>query len=252
MNGTTGYDFANLACGLLLDVDTAGEVDRAWRDFTGEPVARFADLAVAAKKEVIRRSFGSEMNSLSRRFLDLLPPDQRAEEDLPLIATVLAEVIACFPVYRTYPGSVATAEARRVVRKACGDAARQLEGRPDRDGREPGLLAVLEEILTGPTGDFDAPAGAGHPQDRERAQWAVRFQQLCAPVMAKGVEDTALYRWTRLVSINDVGADPDVTGVSIEHFHEANARRLAGWPHAMLATSTMTTSAANTCACAST
>ncbi len=56
--------------------------------------------------------------------------------------------------------------------------------------------------------------------------------------MAKGVEDTALYRWTRLVSINDVGADPDVTGVSIEHFHEANARRLAGWPHAMLATST--------------
>jgi (1->4)-alpha-D-glucan 1-alpha-D-glucosylmutase len=56
--------------------------------------------------------------------------------------------------------------------------------------------------------------------------------------MAKGVEDTALYRWTRLVSINDVGADPDVTGVTIEHFHEANQRRRAGWPHAMLATST--------------
>ncbi len=127
VNGTTGYDFANLACGLLLDVDTAEEVDRAWRGFTGESIARFAELAVAAKKEVIQRSFGSEMKSLSRRFLDLLPPDLRTEENLPPIATVLAEVIACFPVYRTYPGPVATAETRRVVRTACGEAARRLE-----------------------------------------------------------------------------------------------------------------------------
>ena len=56
--------------------------------------------------------------------------------------------------------------------------------------------------------------------------------------MAKGVEDTALYRWTRLISINDVGADPDIAAVPPERFHEANRARLAGWPHAMLATST--------------
>ena len=238
VNGTTGYDFANLACGLLLDGETDDAVDRSWRDFTGETTARFADLAVAGKKEVIGSSFGSELKSLSRRFLDLLPQEQRDESNLPLIATVLAEAIACFPVYRTYPGPVASAEARRVVRIACGEAAHRLDAGPGRDGREPALLALLEQILTGPTGDFEAPEGARAPEDHARAQWAVRFQQLCAPVMAKGVEDTGLYRWTRLVSINDVGADPDVTGVTVEHFHEANARRRAAWPHAMLATST--------------
>ena len=238
VNGTTGYDFANLACGLLLDGETAAAVEHAWRDFTGETAAHFADLAVVAKKEVIGRSFGSELRSLSRRFLELLPSGPRDAKDLPLIATVLAEVIACFPVYRTYPGAVASAEARRVVRKACGEALHRLDARPDRDGREPALLAVLEEILTGPTGDLAGDDGAVQDAARQRAQWAVRFQQLCAPVMAKGVEDTALYRWTRLVSINDVGADPDVTGVSIDQFHEANARRRAGWPHAMLASST--------------
>ena len=238
VNGTTGYDFANLACGLLLDDETAAAVDHAWREFTGETAAHFADLAVVAKKEVIERSFGSELRSLSRRFLQLLPSGQCNGKDLPLIAAVLAEVIACFPVYRTYPGAVASAEARRVVRKACGDALHRLDARPGRDGREPALLAVLEDILTGPTGDQADAHGSGQPAEQQRAQWAVSFQQLCAPVMAKGVEDTALYRWTRLVSINDVGADPDVTGVSIDRFHEANARRRAGWPHAMLATST--------------
>ena len=238
VNGTTGYDFANLACGLLLDGDTAAAVDHAWREFTGETAAHFADLAVAAKKEVIARSFGSELRSLSRGFLELLPSSQREEKALPLVAAVLAEVIACFPVYRSYPGAVASAESRRVVRKACGDALHRLDARPDRDGREPALVAVLEEILTGPTGDLPGAEASGQAAERERARWAVRFQQLCAPVMAKGVEDTALYRWNRLVSINDVGADPDVTGVSVDHFHEANAHRRAGWPHAMLATST--------------
>jgi (1->4)-alpha-D-glucan 1-alpha-D-glucosylmutase len=236
VSGTTGYDFANLACGLLLDHETADGVDRAWRDFTGETTPRFGDMASAAKREVIASSFGSEMKVLSARFLKLLPEDRQDPQDLPLITTVLTEVIAAFPVYRTYPGPAATDEARKVIRQACSEASRQLAD--SGSDRTPALLALLEEILTGPTGDVDLSNRADAARDRERAQWAVRFQQLSAPVMAKGVEDTALYRWTRLASINDVGADPDVTGVSVEHFHQANAKRRAGWPHAMLATST--------------
>ena len=262
VSGTTGYDFANLACGVLLDGETAGDVDRAWRDFTGETATRFGDLAVVAKKEVIQRSFGSEMGSLARKFLALLPQEQQDPQELPLITAVLAETIACFPVYRTYPGPAATPQERRVIRQACIEAAQRLQStggsgagqaraqpsddkRQDPAGRAGALLAVLEEILTGPTGDLEGYGETGgeigtavNAAVRERALWAVRFQQLSAPVMAKGVEDTALYRWTRLVSINDVGADPDVTGVTVDHFHQANARRRAGWPHSMLATST--------------
>ncbi len=236
VSGTTGYDFANLACGLLLDHETADGVDRAWRDFTGETTPRFVDMASAAKREVISSSFGSEMKVLSARFLKLLPEDRQDPQDLPLITQVLTEVIAAFPVYRTYPGPAATEEARKVIRQACSEAAQRLQA--SGGDRAAALLALLEEILTGPTGDVALFAGNDAVRDRERAQWAVRFQQLSAPVMAKGVEDTALYRWTRLASINDVGADPDVTGVSLEHFHQANVRRRAGWPHAMLATST--------------
>jgi (1->4)-alpha-D-glucan 1-alpha-D-glucosylmutase len=245
VNGTTGYDFANLACGTLLDGETAGEVDRVWRDFTGETAPSFGDIAWAAKKEVLARSFGSEMNSLAREFGALLPQFMRQTQDLPLIAEVLAETIACFPVYRTYPGPAATDAARRIIRQACREAGRRLDERRPQQGAtaaaSPGhhaLLAALEEILTGPTGDGDPAGRAIAAPDRDRAEWAVRFQQLCAPVMAKGVEDTALYRWTRLVSVNDVGADPDVMGVPVDHFHRANARRCARWPHAMLATST--------------
>jgi (1->4)-alpha-D-glucan 1-alpha-D-glucosylmutase len=240
VSGTTGYDFANLACGLLLDGETADEVDQVWRSFTRETAARFGDLAVAAKKEVIEHSFGSEMAVLSRKFLTLLPQSLQQPENLPRVKAVLAETIACFPVYRTYPGLEASEEERRVIRQACSEAARRLETGHREDGGETAIremIGLLEEILTGPTGDVELPPDAP-ASTRERAQWAVRFQQLSAPVMAKGVEDTALYRWTRLASINDVGADPDVTGVTVAHFHEANAHRRAGWPHAMLATST--------------
>ena len=76
-DGTTGYDFANLVCRLLLDGDTAQEIDRVWREFTEETIPTFGDLAVAAKKEIIGRSFGSEMQSLATKFLALLPQAQQ-------------------------------------------------------------------------------------------------------------------------------------------------------------------------------
>ena len=263
VSGTTGYDFANLACGVLLDADTAEPIDRIWRDFTGEATARFGDMARAAKKEVLARSFGSEMTSLARAFATLLPRPLQDSKNVPLVVEILSEAIACFPVYRTYPGRGASEAERGYVEQACREAGRRLDDRRTQDhaqddrpqdgvdgNRHHALLAVLENLLTGPTGDLgdrgesDGSGGSGEPvtaataADRRRAEWAVRFQQLSAPVMAKGVEDTALYRWIRLVSINDVGADPDITGVSVNQFHLANAKRRANWPHAMLATST--------------
>jgi (1->4)-alpha-D-glucan 1-alpha-D-glucosylmutase len=233
VNGPTGYDFANLACGVLLDSEGTGEIDRIWRAFTGETAPSFREMAIAAKHEVMAASFGGELEALARGFAAIARPPA---EDMEGLAATIAEVIACFPAYRTYPGPAATGQAARYVREACEEARRRLDLRAAGDvSRRRVWLRQMEACLVGPTGDIDGGHGA---QAVARAAWAVRFQQLCAPVMAKGVEDTALYRWTRLLSVNDVGADPDVTGVSVDRFHAANRRRLEGWPHAMLASST--------------
>ena len=231
VDGTTGYDFANLVCGVLLDSRTAPAIDAIWRGFTGERSPRFADLARAAKKEVLAASFGAEWRALSRRFCSLLAQHPSAEQSpdpqdpgLGLAADVIAEVIGCFPVYRTYPGADPSEADRRAVRAACDDARDRLSL-----GHRP-MLDALAGILTAGTG------AGGQVTDRD--EFIIRFQQLTAPVMAKGVEDTALYRWSRLVSVNDVGADPDIHGVDVATFHAANRRRAERWPHALLATST--------------
>ncbi len=238
VNGTTGYEFGNLACGVLLDGDAVEEIDDIWRGFTGETAADFRSMAIQAKHEVMKASFGGELRSLARGFV-AVAQQSAPTEDLESIAAALAEVIACFPVYRTYPGPAPSPSAREYVREACGMARRRIDERAGAgDSRHHQWLEELEAILTGPVGDRAGDIAGGDPAVAARAAWAIRFQQLCAPVMAKGVEDTALYRWTRLLSVNDVGADPDVTGVSVARFHEANRHRFAGWPHAMLASST--------------
>src|SRR5439155_12197143 len=93
--------------------------------------------------------------------------------------------------------------------------------------------------------------GAVAPEDREvlreagiewledaPAEFVTRFQQTTPPVMAKGVEDTAFYRYARLLALNDVGGDPSRFGISTERFHAANALRAQRWPRAMLALTT--------------
>ena len=161
VGGTTGYDFANLACGVLLDVGTARRIDAIWREFTGERTLRFGDMAREAKEEVLGRSFGSELQSLSRAFRALLPQPLQDEQTPGSIGEVLTQAIACFPVYRTYPGAAASDDARRFVQHACSEARRRLDGRGGQpaDSRH-AILAALEEILTGPTGDYGADAVA--------------------------------------------------------------------------------------------
>ncbi len=141
----------------------------------------------------------------------------------------LREVIACLPVYRTY---ITGAEAvsprdRRVVEEAVEEAKRLNPRTADAVFdfvRDAVLLCGLE----------DFPEA-----DRPRlVDWALKFQQLTGPIMAKSVEDTVFYTYNRLVSLNEVGGSPDQYGVSIAAFHRQNAERLERWPHSLLATST--------------
>ena len=216
IDGTTGYDFANLVCGVLVDETSLPAMDTIWRDYTGETTASFAELSRRTRHEVLATAFAGELTTLGRRLLAALGSGTLAQA-----TTALAELIACFSVYRTYPGSDHAAADRRVTEAAVAAAARHLD-----ESDRPTLDAIGGLLIAGLSGDA------------ARDEFVIRFQQLLSPVVAKGVEDTALYRWSRLVSLNDVGGDPDHYGVDVAGFHAANRQRAASWPHALLATST--------------
>jgi (1->4)-alpha-D-glucan 1-alpha-D-glucosylmutase len=205
--GTTGYEFSAVADGTLVDPVAAGTFAARYRRLTGSDPDP-AELAVACKRERLLRDFGAEVAGVAGRF----PGDPAANR------SAVVELAAHLPVYRTYvAGGVSDAD-RAVVATARAAAARRL----DPAGRR--ALDRLAAALL-----LESPAGA--PAVR-------RFQQLSGPAMAKGVEDTALYRDTRLVARNEVGGDLGSFGRSVAALHAANAEREARWPASMLATST--------------
>jgi (1->4)-alpha-D-glucan 1-alpha-D-glucosylmutase len=135
--------------------------------------------------------------------------------------------VASFPVYRTYVIDKPSAQDRRFIDWAIGRAHRR--GRAD----DPSVLQFIRNVLLGnlpPGGPPDLLAGY-------RA-FTQRLQQYTAPVTAKGIEDTALYRHQRLIALNEVGGEPDVFGITVNAFHGASRNRAQRWPHTMLATST--------------
>jgi malto-oligosyltrehalose synthase len=204
--GTTGYDALALVDGLFLDPAGAGPLDALYADIRQKPAGTFAHVADVAKQEVAEHTFTAELNRLAR-----LLPDQDPDE----IRAVLVEFLAAFDVYRAYvhPGEVPPRAALTAVAEAARAARRNLP---------PGLHGTLDVVTA-------AVLDGGPPE------LIVRFQQTTGPIQAKGVEDTAGYRWPRLVSLNEVGSDPDRFGVSLTEFHEA-VGKLA--PHTMTTLST--------------
>jgi (1->4)-alpha-D-glucan 1-alpha-D-glucosylmutase len=222
--GTTGYDGLRLIDGLFLDPGGAGPLTAEYARFAGRPgdnaaAPRFADVALTAKREIASGSLAAEVTRLTRLLGDVRPGVTEEE-----IRTVLVEVLAAFPVYRAYvhPGEAPSAAAETAVREAV-EAAR---------GRLPDNLRGLADDLGQAVLGLDQPAG------RTAGELVVRFQQTTGPVLAKGIEDTAFYRWSRLLALNEVGGDPDQFGVAPGAF-QAQAQRLAGaWPFTMTTLST--------------
>jgi (1->4)-alpha-D-glucan 1-alpha-D-glucosylmutase len=226
-SGTTGYDALRAVDGLFLDPAGADALSAEYVTFsanTGDErlAARFAEVAAQAKREIANGSLAAEVIRLTR-LLDAISPGA-AQDD---VHTVLTEVLAAFPVYRAYvyPGEEPAAQAQAAIAAAV-DGARQHLPR-----RLRGLVADLGAAVMG----THRPVGGAAGQSGE---FVVRFQQTTGPVQAKGVEDTAAYRWPRLISLNEVGNDPDRFGVAPQEFH-AIARRLADdWPDTMTTLST--------------
>ncbi|MGO8916795.1 MAG: malto-oligosyltrehalose synthase [Stellaceae bacterium] len=226
--GTTGYDFIREVGGLFIDPAGEAPLLRAWRRFTGRQ-ARFGAVLHAAKRRITEVNLASEAGVLAGEFHALSRSHWRSRDFTRNgMRAALDEVIAAFPVYRTYVSEAGTAaEDRRYIDWAVAQAKK----------RWPGSDTSIFDFIHGVLSLDLAQRGAGYSRATVR-QLAMRFQQLTGPVMAKGAEDTAFYRYTPLLAVNEVGGDPGRFGVSVGAFHRLAEERARCWPAAMLASST--------------
>ncbi len=227
ISGTSGYDTLNLINGVF--VDPAGErgTDRVYRHFTRRH-ASFDDVLAASKKLIMDSALTSEMNVLANELHRISSADLvRRDFTLRSIRDAVEEVFAQMPVYRTYVTPAGSSEQdRRYLEWAIGKA-RKASSLADTS-----VFDFMHAVLVG-----TLERGPGHDlQDVMRV--AMRAQQISGPVMAKGMEDTAFYRYHRLISLNEVGGDPRRFGLSLATFHRANVDRREHWPNDMLAGST--------------
>ncbi len=228
VHGTTGYRFANLINGLLIDGSAKTRLDRAWRVFVGDDAVDFDTLAWQCRHIVMDGTLAGELTVLSTALLRLAREDRRTRDfTLNSLRQALSEVVASFPVYRTYIVDKPSKQDRKFIDWAIGKARRRSVA------ADASVFDFLRQVLLGKPMP-GASAGLG---ERYRA-FARRLQQYTAPVAAKGIEDTALYRHHRLISVNDVGGEPDVFATSVTAFHAATRERAQNRPHTMLATST--------------
>ncbi|HUK58781.1 MAG TPA: malto-oligosyltrehalose synthase [Stellaceae bacterium] len=230
VQGTTGYDFANLVLGLLIDPRGEEALSLIYSAFTGSR-ADFAEIVRESKLRIMRHEMASELNVLTRDAARAARQNPRtADFTRTLLGRGLRAIVASFPVYRTYlDASGDPGEAGRRNLDTAIALARRCETDVDSS-----VYDFLHKLLSG---DLVAAPRSGFSRNSV-LRCAMKFQQFSGPVMAKGLEDTAFYRYNRFVALNEVGGNPDVFGISLAHFHEANGVRLKHWRHAMLGTAT--------------
>jgi (1->4)-alpha-D-glucan 1-alpha-D-glucosylmutase len=228
IHGTTGYDFANLVNGLFVDPDAKQQLTQIYHSFIGDHLD-FKELVYQSKKLVMDRSLNSELNVLANHLSRIALADRHTcDFTVKSLRDALTEIVACFPVYRAY---VAGQQVSETDRKYIADAIECAKAKST--SADSSVYDFIREVLLTRQAD-------GHPQFYQNSvvHFAMRFQQYSSAVMAKGFEDTSLYRYHRLASLNDVGGDPLQFGVSPTQFHREMQRRTESWPHSMVATST--------------
>ena len=223
--GTTGYDFVNQVLGIFIDAGSEAAMTRLYRRITGHR-EDFDEILYGAKQRIMRVNLASEMNVLARRFHRLSMRDWRTRDfTFRGMLTALEEVVAAFPVYRTYVSEAgAGPDDHRYIDWAIGLAQKRWAT------EDTTILDFIHGVLIA-----DLP---GHPLSADVLRTAMQFQQVTGPVMAKAFEDTAFYRYFRLLALNEVGGDPRRFGTSCTAFHHVAAERGQSWPRAMLTTAT--------------
>ena len=230
IHGTTGYEFLRLVNGLFVDGRNERAITAVYGAFTGQRTP-FADLVYESKQLILRVSMSSELNVLGHA-LDRLSERNRHSRDFTLnsLTHALREVIACFPVYRTYIDGRSPEVS--VQDRACVEVAVAFAKRRNPTTNVSIFDFVRDTLL------LRYPENAEATYRQNQLAFVHKFQQVTAPVTAKGLEDTANYRYHRLVSLNEVGGEPDRFGVSVEEFHQQCLARREKWPANLSATST--------------
>jgi (1->4)-alpha-D-glucan 1-alpha-D-glucosylmutase len=221
--GTTGYDFMNLAGGLMINADNEDAMTKCYTDFIGIQTS-FVSLVLECKRLVLFTLFASEINRLTTLF-EVICERHRRHRDYSRhqLRDSLFETAVHFPVYRSYVSASMNMVSQKDVQYVDAAIEGAIMARPNPD---PALFSFLRALLL-----LQVP---GFVEE----ELAMRFQQLTGPAMAKGVEDTAFYRYHRLICLNEVGGDPGRFGVHPVQFHDTCARVRAEHPQGMLASTT--------------
>ena len=228
VEGTTGYDYLNFANRLLVDERQAETMENAYAKWTGLRVD-FDDMLYDKKNLVMRTLLAVEMRALGRQLGELARDDRYARELHPAdLAEALIEITASLPVYRTYIQSLEIPGAARAVLNQAIQSARSR-----RPTLPPEYFDFVSDVLL-----LAAPEHIRPDQREARLLFVTRWQQFTGSIMAKGLEDTALYVYFPLASLNDVGGDPRVAGPGTSAFHSFIAARHVKWPYSMNATTT--------------
>ena len=223
--GTTGYDVLHRVAGLFLDSAGAEPLSAQYAAITGE-TQPFSAIVDEAKREVVENGLYAEVHRLVELLAGICHDDVDLRDHTRRgLHESVVELLVAMDCYRAYvvPGETAPEHSVEVLEEAATLARHRLA--PERHD----TLAVVVDLALGRAGSTD---------DRRVAEFVVRFQQTCGPVMAKGIEDTAFYRWFRLSSLNEVGGDPTRFGTSPEEFHSHAARLARTWPDTMTTLST--------------
>ncbi|HKW19213.1 MAG TPA: malto-oligosyltrehalose synthase [Terriglobales bacterium] len=226
--GTTGYNFSNLVNNLFVDHEGERKLDRIYRIFIGR-YTDFKELVYECKKLVMDRSLNSELNVLANHLSRIALADRHTcDFTLKSLRDALSEIVACFPVYRTYVTDAGISDADYAYITEAVHCAKERS-----ETAESSVYDFIREVLL-------LTRAEGHPSFYQRSvlHFAMRFQQYTSALMAKGLEDTSFYRYNRLTSLNDVGGDPLRFGVTPDDFHRETLARSRRSPHEMLATST--------------
>ncbi len=227
-SGTTGYEFLNVLNGIFVDPDGLEQLDHIYADFTGLK-SEFRDVQYESKRLVMGRKFSSELRTLEDQ-LNRIANQDRYGRDVSRreLERGFFELIACLPVYRTYTASYEVADAdREILDRTFAEVRR----------RNPTLsapaLRFLQRLFK-----LEFASGTREADKQKWLGFVMRWQQFTGPIAAKGVEDTALYLYHRLISLNEVGGEPGAGAVCLADFHRYNQARQKHWPGSLSATST--------------
>ncbi|NJM56899.1 MAG: malto-oligosyltrehalose synthase [Synechococcales cyanobacterium RU_4_20] len=227
VQGTTGYDFLNQVNGIFCNADSVATFDQIYRQILGSSIS-YQALIDEKKRLIASKHLAGDIDNLAQ-LLKKISGRYRHASDFTIfgLKAALVEILVVFPVYRTYINRDGASLADQDCIKAVMRQAKK---------NIPNFLNELSFVEKFLRLKFDESLS-----DEDREQWLgflMRMQQLTGPLMAKGVEDTVLYIYNRLLSLNEVGSLPNHFGISVEQFHAFNQVLATQWPHTMNATAT--------------